>query len=105
MEVKIEKGLSSQIEKPFESRNNKITLDDFAKFLKEMDDQYNHRVNTRREYYARLICKDRKVRNVQVVESKKESEEWGPRFYYFTETDNGIIPASYDDIINKFIKH
>lgn len=105
MEVKIGKGLSSQIEKPFESRNNKITLDDFVKFLKEMDDQCNHRVNTRREYYARLICKDGKVRNVQVVESKKEAEEWGPRFYYFTETDNDIIPASYDDIINKFVKH
>ena len=105
MEVKIGKGLLSQIEKPFESSNNKITLDDFARFLKEMDDQYNHRVNTRREYYARLLCKDGKVRNVKVVENKKEADEWGPRLYYFTETDNGIIPASYDDIINKFVKH
>lgn len=43
-----------------------------------------------------------KVRSVKVVENKKESEEWGPRFYYFTETDSDIIPASYDDIINKF---
>lgn len=105
MEVKIGKGLLSQIEKPFESSNNKITLDDFAKFLKEMDEQYNRRVNTRREYYARLLCKDGKIRNVMVVEEKKEAEEWGPRFYYYTETDNDIIPASYDDIINKFVKH
>lgn len=105
MEVKIGKGLLSQIEKPFESRNNKITLDDLVKFLKGMDEQYNHRVNTRREYYARLLCKDGKVRNVKVVENKKEAEKWGPRFYYFTETDNDIIPASYDDIINKFVKH
>ena len=42
---------------------------------------------------------------MQVVGSKKEAEECGPRFYYFTETDNDIIPASYDDIINKFVKH
>ena len=105
MEVKIGKGLLSQIEKPFESRNNKITLDDLVKFLKKMDEQYNHLVNTRREYYAQLLCKDGKVRNVKVVENKKEDEEWGPRFYYFTETDNDIIPASYDDIINKFVKH
>jgi hypothetical protein len=40
MEVKIVKGLLSQIEKPFESSNNKITLDGLVKFLKEMDD-YN----------------------------------------------------------------
>lgn len=105
MEVKIGKGLLSQIEKPFESSNNKITLDDFVKFLKEMDEQYNHRVNTRREYYAQLLCKDGKIRSVKVVEEKKESEEWGPRFYYFKETEDDIIPASYDDIINKFIKH
>lgn len=105
MEVKIGKGLLSQIEKPFESSNNKITLDDLRKFLKEMDEQYNHRVNTRREYCVRLICKDGKVRNVQVVESKKESEEWGSKFYYYKETDNGIIPASYHDIINLFLKH
>lgn len=105
MEVKIGKGLLSQNEKLFESSNNKITLDDLAKFLKEMDEQYNHRVNTRREYYARLLCKDGKIRNVKVVEEKKESEEWGPRFYYYTETDSGIIPASYNDFINKFIKH
>ena len=105
MEVKIGKGLLSQIEKPFESSNNKITLDGLVQFLKEMDEQYNHRVNTRREYCARLICKDGKVRNVQVEESKKESEEWGSKFYYYKETDNGIIPASYHDIINLFLKH
>lgn len=105
MEVKIGKGLLSQIEKPFESSNNKITLDGLVKFLKEMDEQYNHRVNTRREYCGRLICKDGKVRNVQVEESKKESEEWGSKFYYYKETDNGIIPASYHDIINLFLKH
>lgn len=105
MEVKIGKGLLSQIEKPFESSNNKITLDGLVKFLKEMDEQYNHRVNTSREYYARLICKDGKVRNVLVVENKKEAEEWGPKFYYYKETDNGIIPAPYDDIMNQFLKH
>lgn len=105
MEVKIGKGLLSQTEKPFESSNNKITLDDLVKFLKEMDEQYNHLVNTRREYYAQLPCEYGKVRNVKVVENKKEAEECGPRFYYFTETDNDIIPASYDDIINKFVKH
>ena len=105
MEVKIGKGLLSQIEKPFESSNNKITLDDLAKFLKEMDERYSHRVNTRRERYAQLLCKDGKIRNVIVVEEKKESEEWGPIFFYYTETDSGIIPASYDDIINKFVKH
>lgn len=102
MEVKIGKGLLSQIEKPFESSNNKITLDDLVKFIKEMDEQYNHLVNTRREYYAQLAMQGGKVRSVKVVENKKESEEWGPRFYYFTETDSDIIPASYDDIINKF---
>lgn len=105
MEVKIGKGLLPQIEKPFESSNNKITLDDLAKFLKEMDEQYNHKVNTGREYYARLIRKDGKVRNVLVVGNKKESEEWNPKFYYYRETDNGIIPASYDDIMNQFSKH
>lgn len=105
MEVKIGKGLLSQIEKPFDSSNNKITVDDLVKFIKEMDEQHNHLVNTRREYYAQLLCKDGKVRSVKVVENKKESEEWGPRFYYFTETDSDIIPASYDDIINKFVKH
>ena len=99
MEVKIGKGLLSQIEKPFESSNNKITLD--VKFLKEMDELYNHQVNTRRERYARLLCKDGKIRDVIVVEEKKESEEWGPRFYYYIETDSGIIPASYHDIIYK----
>lgn len=105
MEVKTGKGLLPQIEKPFESSNNKITLDGLVKFIKEMDEQYNHRVNTRREYCARLICKDGKVRNVQVVENKKESEEWGPKFYDYKEADNGIIPASYDDIMNQFLKH
>ena len=105
MEVKIGKGLLSQIEKPFEYNYNKIALDDLVKFLKEMDEQYKHRVNTRRVYYAQLLCKDGKIRNVKVVEEKKESEEWGPRFCYYTETDSGIIPASYDDIINKFVKH
>ena len=105
MEVKIGKGLLSQIEKPFEYNYNKIALDDLVKFLKEMDDRYNHRVNTRRERYAQLLCKDGKIRNVIVVEEKKESEELGPRFCYYTETDSGIIPASYDDIINKFVKH
>ena len=105
MEVKIGKGLLSQIEKPFESSNNKITLDGLVKFLKEMDERYSHRVNTRRERYVQLLCKDGKIRNVIVVEEKKESEEWGPRFCYYTETDSGIIPASYDDIINKFVKH
>lgn len=99
MEVKIGKGLLSQIEKPFESSNNKITLDGLVK--KEMDEQYNHQVNTRRERYARLLCKDGKIRDVIVVEEKKESEEWGPRFYYYIETDSGIIPASYYDIIYK----
>lgn len=105
MEVKIGKGLLSQIEKPFESSNNKITLDDIVKIAKGIDEQYNHRVNTRREYYAQLLCKDGKIRNVIAVEEKKESEEWGPKFYYYKETDNDIIPASYDDIIDKFIKH
>ena len=105
MEVNIGKGLLSQIEKPFESSNNKITLDDLMKFLKEMDEQHKHIVNTRRKYYALLICKDGKVKNVQVEESKKESEEWGSKFYYYKETDNGIIPASYDDIMNQFLKH
>lgn len=105
MEVKIGKGLLSHIERSFESSNNKITLDGLVKFLKEMDEQYNHRVNTRREYCARLICKDGKVRNVQVEESKKESEEWGSKFYYYKETDNGIIPASYHDVTNFFLKH
>lgn len=105
MEVKIGKGLLSQIEKPFESSNNKITLDGLVKFLKEMDEQYNNRVNTRREYYARLICKDGKVRNVLVVENKKEAETWNPKFYYYKETDNGTIPASYHDIVNLFLKH
>lgn len=99
MEVKIGKGLLSQIEKPFESSNNKITLDGLVK--KEMDEQYNHQVNTRRERYAWLLCKDGKIRDVIVVEEKKESEEWGPRFYYYIETDSGIIPASYYDIIYK----
>lgn len=102
MEVKIGEGLLSQIEKPFEFSYNKITLDDLLKFIKEMDEQHNHLVNTRREYYARLICKDGKVRNVLVVESKKESEECGPKFYGYKETDSGIIPASYDDIITSF---
>lgn len=105
MEVKIVKGHLSQTEKPFESVNDEITPDGLVKFLKEMDEQYNHRVNTRREYCARLICKDGKVRNVQVVESKKESDEWGSRFCYYKETDNGIIPASYHDITNLFLKH
>lgn len=105
MEVKIGKGHLSQIKKPFESSNNKITLDVLVKFLKEMDEQYNHRVNTRREYCSRLICKDGKVRNVQVEEIKNESEECGSKFYYYKETDNVIIPASYDDIINQFLKH
>ena len=105
MEVKIGKCLLSQTKKPFESSNNKITLDDLMKFLKEMDDQHKHIVNTRRKYYARLICKDGKVRNVLVVENKKEAEEWDPKFYYYKETDNGIIPASYDDIMNQFLKH
>ena len=105
MEVKIEKGLLSQIEKPFEFSYNKITLDDLLKFVKEMDERHNHLVNTRRERYAQLLCKDGKIRNVIVVEEKKEAEEWGPRFCYYTETDNGIIPASYDDIINLFLKH
>lgn len=41
----------------------------------------------------------------KVVESKKESDEWGSKFYYYKETDNGIIPASYHDIINLFLKH
>lgn len=105
MEVKIGKGLLSQIEKPSSIAINKITLDDLVKFLKEADEQYNHRVNTRRERNAKLLCKDGKIRNVIVVEEKKESEEWGPSFCYYTETDNGIIPASYHDIINKFVKH
>lgn len=105
MEVKIGKGLLSQIEKQFESSCNEITLDGLLKIIKEMDEQYNNRVNTRREYCARLICKDGKVRNVQVEESKKESEEWGSKIYYYKETDNGIIPASYHDITNLFLKH
>lgn len=105
MEVKIGKGLLSQIEKSFESSYNKITLDDLVKVAKEIDEQYNHLVNTRREYWAQLLCKDGKIRKVIVVEEKNESEEWGPRFSYYTETNDGIIPASYDDIINKFVKH
>ena len=105
MEVKIGKGLLSQIEKQFESSCNEITLYVLLKIIKEMDDQYNHRVNTRREYCARLICKDGKVRNVQVEESKKESEECGFKIYYYKETDNVIIPASYHDITNLFLKH
>lgn len=92
----------SQIEKSFEYSNNNITLDGLVKFLKETDEQYNHRVNTRRERYAKLLCKDGKIRNVIVVEEKKESEKWDPRFFYYIETDNGIIPASYEDIIYKF---
>ena len=105
MEVKIGKGHLSQIKKPFESSDNKIPPDGLVKFLKEMDEQYNHRVNTRREYCARLVCKDGKVRDVQVVESKKGSDECGSEFYYYKETDNGIITASYHDIINLFLKH
>ena len=70
-----------------------------------MDGHYNHRVNTRREYSARLICKDGKVRKVQVVGSEKESDECGSKFYYYKETDNGIVPASYHDIISLFLKH
>lgn len=105
MEVKIGKGLLSQIEKPLESIYNEITVDDLVKIIKEMDEQYNHLVNTRRERYAQLLCKDGKIHNVIVVEEKKESEEWGPRFYYYTETDSGIIPSSYDDITNTFVKH
>ena len=105
MEVKIGKGLLSQIGKPFESSNNKITLDDLLKFVKEMNERHNHLVNTRRERYAQLLCKDGKIRNVIAVEEKKESEEWGPILHYYKETEDGVIPASYDDIINKFIKH
>lgn len=105
MEVKIGKGLLSQIGKPFESSNNKITLDDLLKFVKEMNERHNHLVNTRRECYAQLLCKDGKIRNVIAVEEKKESEEWGPILHYYKETEDGVIPASYDDIINKFIKH
>lgn len=81
MEVKIGKGLLSQIGNPFESSNNKITLDDLSKFLKEMGEPYNHRVDTGREYCARLVCKDVKVRNVQVVGIKKESDELCSKFY------------------------
>lgn len=105
MEVKIGKGLLSQIEKPFDSSNNKISLGGLLKFIKEMYEQYNHRVNTRRDRYAQFLCKDVKIRNVIVLEEKKESEECGPRFCYYTETDDGIIPASYHDIINLFLKH
>ena len=81
------------------------TLDDFMNFIEEIEEQCYRRANTRREYYALLLCKDGKVRNVKVVEEKKEAEKWGPRFHCYTETDNGIIPASYDDIINIFFKH
>lgn len=102
MGVKTGKGLLPQIEKSFESSNNNITLDDLVKFLKETDDQYNHRVNTRRDRYAKLLCEDGKIRDVIVVEEKKESEKCGPGFCYYIETDSDIIPASYDDIINKF---
>ena len=105
MEVKIGKGLLSQIEKSFESSCNKITLDDIVKVAKEIDEQHKYQVNTRRERCALLLCKDGKIRKVIVVEEKKESEEWGPRFIYYTETNDGIIPASYDDIINRFVKH
>ena len=93
MEVKIGKGHLSQIKKPFESGNNKLPPDVLVKFLKEMYGQYPHRVNTRREYCSRLICKDGKVRNVQVVESKKESDGCGSGFYCYKDPDNGIIPA------------
>lgn len=103
MEVKIEKGLLSQIEKSFESSCNKITLDDLLKFAKKIDEQYKHQVNTRRERFVLLLCKDGKIRKVIVVEEKNESEEWGPGFCYYTETNDGIIPASYNDIINKFL--
>lgn len=57
----------SQIRNPFESSSNKITPDVLVKFLKEMYAQYNHRVNTRREYCSRLICKDGKVIPDQMI--------------------------------------
>lgn len=66
MEVKIGKVHLPQIENRFESSNNKIALEGLVKFLKEMYDHYNHRLDTRRAYSSRLICKDVKVvRNVQ----------------------------------------
>lgn len=105
MEVKIGKGLLSQIEKPFEFSYNNITLDDLLKIVKEMDERHNHLVNTRREYCVLLLCKDGKIRKALAVEEKKESEAWGPILRYYKETEDGVIPASYDDIINKFVKH
>lgn len=105
MKVNIGKGLLSQIEKQSKYGNNDIiTLDDLVKVAKEIEEQYDHRVNTRREYHAHVLCKDGKIRNVTVVENKKKAEEWGPKFYYYTETDSGIVPAPYG-VINKFLKH
>lgn len=80
-------------------------LDVFEELLKRIDESYKRQVNTVREYSANLICKDKRLRGVIVRETKEEAEEWGPKFYYYKETDNGIIPASYDDIINQFSKH
>ena len=95
----------SQIRNPFASISNKLTLDVLVKFLEEMYDHYTHRVNTRREYCDCLICKDVRVRKVQVVGIKKESDERVSGFYYYKESDNVIIPASYHDIINLFLNH
>lgn len=106
MEVKIVKVHLSQIKNPFESVNNKIALDVLVKFPEGMGEQYSHRVDTTRmEYCVRLVFRDGKVRNVQVVGIREGSDECGSGFYYYKEAYNVIIPSSYHDIINLFLKH
>lgn len=77
-----------------------IKLSDFDELLKRIDESYKHQVNTVREYSANLLCKDKRLRGVIVRETKEEPEEWGPRYQWFIEKKEGIVPASYDDIIN-----
>ena len=77
-----------------------IKLSDFDELLKRIDESYKHQVNTVREYSANLLCKDKRLRGVIVRETKEESEEWGPMYQWFIEKKEGIVPASYDDIIN-----
>lgn len=77
-----------------------IKLSDFDELLKRIDESYKHQVNTVREYSANLLCKDKRLRGVIVRETKEESEELGPRYQWFIEKKEGIVPASYDDIIN-----
>ena len=77
-----------------------IKLSDFDELLKRIDESYKHQVNTVREYSANLLCKDKRLRGVIVRETKEESKEFGPRYQWFIEKKEGIVPASYDDIIN-----